>query len=174
MNETTTEAHEVADQQLVEALIAWLRNLLDEIEEAAIPQTVGASGSLERLVLCCVGPEGTGCPQIWRIGPGFVPPPPRDQWARLEREHRLTHTTDAQRRTLALVKAHRAILDGVDRYLYPHPGQPCDKGGDPHGPCELHVARVGRMATPYAAQVLGVAYADRPGYQQEWHPDGPR
>lgn len=155
--------------RLVEDLIAWLRNLLDQDEQAATPETVGASGSLDRLVLTCVGRSGTGdCANRWRLGSGFNPPP-RDQWPRLEREHRLTHVTPEQRWTLAVVAAHRAILDGVDRYIHPHPGQACTKW-DNFDSCSLHLARMATAATPYAARVLGVLYEDRDGYRDEWRP----
>lgn len=58
-------------------------------------------------------------------------------------------------------QAHRKILEGVERWLDPHPGLPCtniDEDGEKSWePCELHVAAKGRIS-PEVLPLLAEAY----------------
>lgn len=77
-------------------------------------------------------------------------------------------------RVLAEVEAKRRILEAVERYFDPHPGQPCtnldEDGEQTWEPCELHVERMATAITPYVLPLLALPYADRPGYREEWQP----
>lgn len=68
---------------------------------------------------------------------------------------------------LRVVAAHRAILAAVEKYLDPHPGQPCTNVDDPWQACDLHVDAEGRV-NPYALRILASIYSDRDGYDPAW------
>lgn len=70
-------------------------------------------------------------------------------------------------RVLAEVEAKRRILDAVERYLDPHPGQPCTNIDDPWDSCDLHVERMETALNPYALRLLALPYTDRPGLRRD-------
>lgn len=85
-----------------------------------------------------------------------------------EHEHIAMHDPAS---VLRWVAALREILAAVDRFVNPHPGQPCtNEGQDPprSEPCELHVARMATAVTPYALVVLAGIWSDHSDYRSEW------
>lgn len=72
-------------------------------------------------------------------------------------------------RVLADIDSKRRIIDAVEHYLDPHPGQPCTNEDNPWVACDPHVRAQNRVH-PYALQLLALSYADRPGYRDEWRP----
>lgn len=89
--------------------IEKLRAKLDKQELKWTPKTVVHSGGHPAPVVPnCIGPSGTGdCREQWRIDPTTTP---KSEWAALELEHQLTHTTAHQRWHLADVQIKRNIL----------------------------------------------------------------
>lgn len=59
------------------------------------------------------------------------------------------------------IQADLKLLEGVERYLDPHPGIPCTNvdadGESTYEPCELHVAAKGRIS-PEVLPLLAEAY----------------
>lgn len=58
---------------------------------------------------------------------------------------------------LRTVAAHRKILEAVERWLDPHPGQECTNVDDEYSHCELHVAVKDKLP-PYALTILAAVY----------------
>lgn len=74
-------------------------------------------------------------------------------------------------RALRQAAVYRAIVAGVDKWLDPHPGQPCtnriDGGGRLPGPCYLHVAATGRV-TPETLPMLAAIWSKHPDFDPAW------
>lgn len=133
---------------VIEELVDWLGQILDEQAKKAVPNCVIISGgSPGPSVPNCIGRDGTGgCG--WRLEGVVVRPGERpDSWDRAIHEHNLRHLTDDERFTLALVASDRRILALLESSY--------------DDPTYLHVVTL-----------MGSAYADRPGYRDEWWPAG--
>jgi hypothetical protein len=70
-------------------------------------------------------------------------------------------------RVLREVAAKRAILTAVDKYLDPHPGQPCTNEDNPYVDCELHSAATGRIS-PDVLPLLASVWSDHADYDPSW------
>jgi Family of unknown function (DUF6221) len=70
-------------------------------------------------------------------------------------------------RVLREVAAKRAILTAVDKYLDPHPGQPCTNEDNPYVDCELHSSATGRVS-PDVLPLLASVWSDHPDYRPSW------
>lgn len=73
-----------------------------------------------------------------------------------------------RKRAIREIAAKRAILAAVDKYLDPHPGQPCTNEDEPwFSECELHVAAAGRVSDN-ALPLLASVWSDHADYRSEW------
>jgi hypothetical protein len=74
-------------------------------------------------------------------------------------------------RTLLRTAVIRGILVAVDKYLDPHPGQPCTnrtvEGHRTGGPCDLHVAATGRVSVEVLPRLAAI-WATHPDYDERW------
>jgi hypothetical protein len=70
-------------------------------------------------------------------------------------------------RVLREVAAKRAILTAVEKYLDPHPGQPCTNEDDQYDSCDLHTAATGRVS-PDVLPLLASVWSDHPDCRAEW------
>jgi hypothetical protein len=147
--------------KITEFLLA--RILEDEVR--ATPKTICVSGGPPAPeVPNCIGPDGRGCSDHWRLEP---PVDASQRWwntPKIEaqmRAHEMTHITPSQHRGLAECAAKRAII-GVYR-LYTAYSELTDR--DPGVRTQMcdHAMTLGEVLPPLAA-----VYKDHPDYRPEW------
>ena len=147
---------------MADDLVAFLRARLAEDEQIALDfdKSAPAPWSLSD------GPGGCILDKNgWRVvGDGYY-----DQPHELRHYHRFSPA-----RVLADVDAKRRILDAVEGYLNPHPGQECWRYAD-NDPCELHVAahQTRTLIDPGVLRFLAAPYAAHPDFRPEWAVERP-
>lgn len=82
-------------------------------------------------------------------------------------QHVARHSAARARREIA---CYRAIVAGVDKFVDPHPGQPCTNlvdGKRVGGPCYRHVTATGRVSVE-ALPLLAAIWSTHPDHDPTW------
>jgi hypothetical protein len=149
---------------------------ITEDEVRATPKTICVSGGPPAPeVPNCIGPDGRGCSDHWRLEP---PVDASQRWWNTPgieaqmRAHEMTHITPSQHRGLAECTAKRAIVDLYELHRENRDARRSwiARGGEEDGQAvrDRRTQEARTRVAEDALYALASVYADHPDYEQEW------